>query len=178
MNELISDILLWTPPHRRAKVGRPARTYIQQLCGDTGCSLENLPGAMDDRDGWRERVREIRAGGATWWWWWYPNWHYHSWSEWTCELWQWGCDSTFPSSKIGAFQPDIVQCHTQDTHFMRVGLNPFVGDSAGIFSNRKWIQCAELKSRATLFAFNVLRMLFLNFSLLFSVTVRSAGAVE
>ena len=32
-----------------AKAGRPARTYIQQLCADTGCSLEDLPGVMDDR---------------------------------------------------------------------------------------------------------------------------------
>ena len=33
--ELISDALLWTPTHGRAKAGRPARTYIQQLCEDT-----------------------------------------------------------------------------------------------------------------------------------------------
>ena len=63
-DELISDILLWTPSHGRAKVGRIARTDIQQLSEDTGCSLEDLPGTMDDREGWRERVREIRAGGA------------------------------------------------------------------------------------------------------------------
>ena len=31
-NELIGDELLWTPSHERAKAGRPARTYIQQLC--------------------------------------------------------------------------------------------------------------------------------------------------
>ena len=30
--ELIRDVLLWTPTHGRAKAGRPARTYIQQLC--------------------------------------------------------------------------------------------------------------------------------------------------
>ena len=70
-DELISDILLWTCSHGRGKVGRPARTYIQQLCADTGCRLEDRPGAMDDRDGWRERVWDIRAGGATWWWWWW-----------------------------------------------------------------------------------------------------------
>ena len=34
-NELISDVLQWTPSHGRVKVGRPARTYIQQLCADT-----------------------------------------------------------------------------------------------------------------------------------------------
>ena len=50
----ISGILLWTPSHGQAKVGGPARTYIQQLCADTGCSLEDLPGAMDDRDRWWE----------------------------------------------------------------------------------------------------------------------------
>ena len=49
-DELISDILLWTPSHRRAKTGRPARTYIQQLCVDTGYGLEDLPRAMDDKD--------------------------------------------------------------------------------------------------------------------------------
>ena len=54
---------------RRAKAGRSARAYIQRLCTDTGCRLEDLPGTMDDRDGWRERVREIRAGSVTSWWW-------------------------------------------------------------------------------------------------------------
>ena len=65
-DKLISDILLWTPSHGQAKAGQPARTYIQQLCANTGCSLEDL-GVMDDRDGWQERVREICAGSATWW---------------------------------------------------------------------------------------------------------------
>ena len=31
-DEIISDVLRWTPSHSRAKAGRPARTYIQQLC--------------------------------------------------------------------------------------------------------------------------------------------------
>ena len=34
-DELISDVLLWNPTYDRAKAGRPARTYIQQLCEDT-----------------------------------------------------------------------------------------------------------------------------------------------
>ena len=67
-DELIRDVLLWTPTHGRAKAGRPARTYIQQLCEDTGCCPEDLPRAMKDREEWRERVRDIRA---TRWWWWY-----------------------------------------------------------------------------------------------------------
>ena len=69
-DELMSGVLLWTPSHGRAKAGRPARTYIQQLCADTGCSPENLPEAVDDREGWWERVRDIRADGTTWWWRW------------------------------------------------------------------------------------------------------------
>ena len=39
-------------------------TY-KQLCANTGCSLEDLLEAMDDREGWQKRVREIRADGAT-----------------------------------------------------------------------------------------------------------------
>ena len=66
-DELISDVLQWTPIYGRAKVGRPARTYIQQLCEDTGCTPEDLPEVMSDREKWRER--DIRANGTTWWWW-------------------------------------------------------------------------------------------------------------
>ena len=66
----LRDVLLWIPTYGRAKAGRPARTYIQQLCEDTGCSPEDLPEAMNDREKWRERVRDIRASG-TWLWWWY-----------------------------------------------------------------------------------------------------------
>ena len=65
-DELISDVLLWTPTQ---KARRPARTYIQQLCKDTGCCPEDLPEAMTDRKKWRERVRDIRATSTTWWWW-------------------------------------------------------------------------------------------------------------
>ena len=64
-DEPISDVLPWTLSHGRSTVGRPARTYRQHFVLDTGCSLKNLPGAMDDRDGWRERGREIRASSTT-----------------------------------------------------------------------------------------------------------------
>ena len=60
-DELISDVLLWASSYGRAKAERPARTYIQQLCEDTGCSPEDLPEAINDREKWRERVRDIRA---------------------------------------------------------------------------------------------------------------------
>ena len=73
-DELISDVLLWTPTYGRAKAGWPARTYIQQLCEYTGCNPEDLLEAMDDREKWRERVRDIRAGGTTWCWWFMLNW--------------------------------------------------------------------------------------------------------
>ena len=49
-DKFISDGLLWTPSHGRAKAGQPARTYIQQL---TGCDLGDLVEAMDDREGQR-----------------------------------------------------------------------------------------------------------------------------
>ena len=73
-DELISDVLLWIPTYRRAKAGRPARTSIQQLCEDTGCSPEDLPEAMNDREKWRERVMDIRDTSTTWWWWWWWWW--------------------------------------------------------------------------------------------------------
>ena len=60
--ELIGDVLQWTPSYGRAKAGRTARTYIQQLSDDTE--------AMNDREEWREKARDICAGGKTWWWWW------------------------------------------------------------------------------------------------------------
>ena len=69
-DEFISDVLRWTPTYGRAKAGRPAQTYIQQLVKDTGCSPEDLPEEMNDREKWRERVRDIRTCGTTWWWWW------------------------------------------------------------------------------------------------------------
>ena len=67
-DELIRDVLLWTPTHGRAKAGWQAWTYIQQLCEDTGCCPEDLPRVMNEREEWRERVRDIRATSATWWW--------------------------------------------------------------------------------------------------------------
>ena len=66
-DELIRDVLLWIPTHGRAKAGRPARTYIQQLCeiqdvvlktylgrwtigrsGERGSGISVLPARYDD----------------------------------------------------------------------------------------------------------------------------------
>ena len=66
MDALKGYVLLWIPTYGRARAGRPARTYIQQLCEDTGCSPENLPEAMNDR----ERVKDVRNSGTTRWWGW------------------------------------------------------------------------------------------------------------
>ena len=41
------------------KAGRPAVTYMQQLCEDTGCSPEDLAEAMNDKEECRERVRDM-----------------------------------------------------------------------------------------------------------------------
>ena len=41
--------------------GRPKRTYLQQLSVDTRYSLQDLPGAMDNKNGSRELVEDIRA---------------------------------------------------------------------------------------------------------------------
>ena len=65
MDELISDVLLWTSTYGQAKAGRSARTYIRQLCEDTGCSPEDQPKAMNYREKWREMIRDIRASGTT-----------------------------------------------------------------------------------------------------------------
>ena len=64
-DEIINDLLLWTPSHGRAKAGRPTRIYIQQLCEYTGRSPEDPPEAMNDRERWRESVRDIPTDGTT-----------------------------------------------------------------------------------------------------------------
>ena len=45
---LMSDILLGTPSRGHTSVRRITRTYQQQICTNTGRSLEDLWGAMDD----------------------------------------------------------------------------------------------------------------------------------
>ena len=56
-------------PHTWLCKSRTTSTnIIQQLCEDTGCCPEDLPEAMNDREKWRERVRDIRATSTTWWW--------------------------------------------------------------------------------------------------------------
>ena len=61
--KLKSDVLLWTPSHGCASVGRPTRTYLKPLCVDTRCCLADLPEAVDDRD--ERRKRESRKSVPT-----------------------------------------------------------------------------------------------------------------
>ena len=68
---LISDVLLWAPTYGQAKAGRPARTYIEQLCEDTGCSPEDLPEVMNDREKWGPGISVLETwhdddGGECW----------------------------------------------------------------------------------------------------------------
>ena len=58
-------------PHHMAehKAGQQDWNYIEQLCEDKEYSLEDRPKAMNDRERWRERVRDIRADGMTKWLW-------------------------------------------------------------------------------------------------------------
>ena len=53
------------PTYGRARAGRLARTYKLQLCEDTGYSPEDLPEAMNDREKWRERIKDMRASDPT-----------------------------------------------------------------------------------------------------------------
>ena len=41
--------------HGCASIGRLTRTYQQQLCMATGCSLGDLPETLVDRDEWQKR---------------------------------------------------------------------------------------------------------------------------
>ena len=66
-DELIRDVLLWIPTHGRAKAGRTFSSYVRIQV----VVPEDLPRAMNDREEWRKRVRDIRAASTSWWWWWY-----------------------------------------------------------------------------------------------------------
>ena len=61
-NELVSDVLLWTPKHGQRSHGRPANTFIDQMVEVTECEVEELINLMDTRDEWKKRVLECRTG--------------------------------------------------------------------------------------------------------------------
>ena len=41
-SELVSVLLLWQPLHGQRPRGRPAKTFIDQLSKDTGCTFSEL----------------------------------------------------------------------------------------------------------------------------------------
>ena len=59
------------PPHiaEQKQDGQFEHTYSSSV-RIRDVALEDLSGAMNDREEWREMVRDIRAGSTTWWWWW------------------------------------------------------------------------------------------------------------
>ena len=59
-NEVISEVILWEPTHGKRGRGRLARTYIDQLVDDTGIQKEHLRMAMEDREGWRGVIKNVR----------------------------------------------------------------------------------------------------------------------
>ena len=58
---------------RQISISRLPMVIISECILQAGYNPEDLPKAMNDREKWQERVRDIRAGGTTWWWWW---WYY------------------------------------------------------------------------------------------------------
>ena len=64
-DEIISDVLQWTPSHGRVSVCRRTRTYLQQPGADTRWNLEDKPGAMNDGDVWGETEAESH-GNPCW----------------------------------------------------------------------------------------------------------------
>ena len=66
-----SVLYSYGPPHMaKQKQDEQLEHTYSSYVRDTGCIPEDLPEAMNDREKWRERVRDIRASGTTWWWWW------------------------------------------------------------------------------------------------------------
>ena len=57
--------ILWIPTHRHPNVGQPAKNYIHQFYANTVYSLEDLSGVIDDRNRWRESVKEFCAVNMT-----------------------------------------------------------------------------------------------------------------
>ena len=56
------------PPHmaEQKRDDHLEHTYSSYVrCSYTTCSPEDLPEAMNDRENWRERFRDIRASGMT-----------------------------------------------------------------------------------------------------------------
>ena len=49
-DKVVSNLILWTRKHGKARVGRPSNTYTKELTKDASCQLEDLSRAMEDRE--------------------------------------------------------------------------------------------------------------------------------
>ena len=63
-DELISDLYSCGPHTWMCKSGTTSTNLHTAAMWEHGCNSEDLPEAMNDREKWRETVRDIRAGGA------------------------------------------------------------------------------------------------------------------
>ena len=63
-NELISDVLRWTPTIRHSSVSRLRKIYTNLVCTDTGSRLENLPRAIADRDARKRKSRDFELSAC------------------------------------------------------------------------------------------------------------------
>ena len=64
-NELVSDVLLWTPKHGQRSRGSPAKTFVYKMVEYTKFEVEELINLMENRNEWKKRVLECRAS-STW----------------------------------------------------------------------------------------------------------------
>ena len=107
--------------------GGEVSTCIYQLWADTGCSLEELPGVMDDRNGWWERESRDYVISLTWWW----NHHHH---HVVPQQYPWPSLATFPyrSSPLAGLQG----LHSVSSHscwmYVRAGRPAFARPYVGV----------------------------------------------
>ena len=47
-DEAVTNLILCTPKHGKAKVRHPSKTYTKQLTENADCQLEDLSRAMED----------------------------------------------------------------------------------------------------------------------------------
>ena len=58
--KLYKTLIMWEPRHGKRHRGRPAKTFIDQLTEDAEITKEDLPGAMNAKEIWRQVVHGVR----------------------------------------------------------------------------------------------------------------------
>ena len=58
--EVVHQVLLWEPKHGKRSSGQPPRTFIDQLTDDTGILRDELGTVMEDRNVWKEVIKNVR----------------------------------------------------------------------------------------------------------------------